>query len=67
MTDEPSEQSVKVTAEKRAHPALRTLARACIALARWQRENHKSTAASSPKLDKKPPASSAKQPKGARR
>lgn len=63
MTDKQSEHPVKVTAERRTHPALRTLARACIALARWQRDNGERTAASRPKLDKKPPVPSAKQPK----
>jgi hypothetical protein len=59
MTDESSEKAVKVTAQKRAHPALRTLARACIALARWQRDNDESPAANEPN----PKPSSAKQPK----
>ncbi|MCA1675568.1 MAG: hypothetical protein LC799_26425 [Actinobacteria bacterium] len=29
---------MRVTGEERVHPALRTLGRACIALARWQRQ-----------------------------
>lgn|GEM_PF-5436260 len=31
---EPSDTTVKITAQQRVHPALRRLARACIALAR---------------------------------
>jgi hypothetical protein len=38
MAEHASEASVKVTASQRAHPAIRAVARACIALARWQRE-----------------------------
>lgn len=34
MSEPGSDQPVKVTAQERAHPAIRTLARACIALAR---------------------------------
>ena len=34
----PSDEPVRVTGEERLHPALRKLGRACIALARWQRE-----------------------------
>ncbi len=38
MTDQPSDRPVRVTGEERLHPALRKVGRACIALARWQRE-----------------------------
>ncbi len=38
MTHQPSDVPVRVTGEQRLHPALRKLGRACIALARWQRE-----------------------------
>jgi hypothetical protein len=34
MSEPSSEQPVKITAEARTHPAIRQLARACIALAR---------------------------------
>lgn len=34
MSEPSSDRPVKITAEPRAHPAIRTLARACIALAR---------------------------------
>jgi hypothetical protein len=36
---ESSDRPVIVTAEERAHPALRKLARACLALARHRRES----------------------------
>lgn len=39
MADQSPGDQVKITAVERAHPAIRTLARACIALARWQREH----------------------------
>ncbi len=38
MTHQPSDVPVRITGEERLHPALRKLGRACIALARWQRE-----------------------------
>ena len=38
MAHQPSDAPVRVTGEQRLHPALRKLGRACIALARWQRE-----------------------------
>ena len=38
MTHQPSDAPVRITGEQRLHPALRKLGRACIALARWQRE-----------------------------
>lgn len=38
MSEDHSDRSVKITASQRAHPAIRTIARACIALAHWQRE-----------------------------
>ena len=38
MAHQPSDVPVRVTGEERLHPALRKLGRACIALARWQRE-----------------------------
>ena len=38
MTHQPPDAPVRITGEERLHPALRKLGRACIALARWQRE-----------------------------
>ena len=38
MAHQPSDAPVRVIGEQRLHPALRKLGRACIALARWQRE-----------------------------
>lgn len=38
MAHQPADRPVHVTGEQRLHPALRKLGRACIALARWQRE-----------------------------
>ena len=38
MTHQPPDAPVRVTGEERLHPALRKLGRACIALARSQRE-----------------------------
>jgi len=38
MTDTPHGEPVRIIGEQRLHPALRKLGRACIALARWQRE-----------------------------
>ncbi len=38
MKQNPSDKPVRITGEERLHPALRKLGRACIALARWQRE-----------------------------
>ncbi len=38
MKQNPSDEPVRITGEERLHPALRKLGRACIALARWQRE-----------------------------
>jgi hypothetical protein len=38
MTHQPADRPVHITGEERLHPALRKLGRACIALARWQRE-----------------------------
>lgn len=38
MTHQPPDAPVHITGEQRLHPALRKLGRACIALARWQRE-----------------------------
>ncbi len=38
MKPNPSNEPVRITGEERLHPALRKLGRACIALARWQRE-----------------------------
>lgn len=57
MSNHPSDESVRVTGEERVHPALRTLGRACIALARWQRQQETApadTASSPPPRD--PPA-----------
>jgi hypothetical protein len=45
MPEEYPDRPVKVTAEPRSHPAIRKLARACIALARWQREQEVNKAA----------------------
>lgn len=59
MTHYPSEDPVRVTGEERLHPALRKLGRACIALARWQREQHIAVAeqACNPPTDDPPEAS----------
>jgi hypothetical protein len=38
MSEEYQDRPVKITSVPRAHPAIRAIARACIALARWQRE-----------------------------
>ncbi|MCA1677203.1 MAG: hypothetical protein LC799_35185 [Actinobacteria bacterium] len=38
MAHHHADRPVRITGEQRLHPALRTLGRACIALARWQRE-----------------------------
>jgi hypothetical protein len=46
MSETSSDRPVTVTAQERAHPAIRKLARACIALARHLREA--TTAPSSP-------------------
>ncbi|MGH8542067.1 MAG: hypothetical protein ACREX3_00120 [Gammaproteobacteria bacterium] len=48
MTDTPCGEPVRVTGEKRLHPALRKLGRACIALARWQREQQQTLNKSDP-------------------
>lgn len=37
-TPQPHGEPIRVTGEQRLHPALRRLGRACIALARWQRD-----------------------------
>ncbi|MGI9003014.1 MAG: hypothetical protein ACR2GH_15370 [Pseudonocardia sp.] len=37
MHHQSADKPVRVTGEERLHPALRRLARACIALVRWQR------------------------------
>lgn len=37
MAENTTEPPVHVTGEQRPHPAVRRLARACIALVRWQR------------------------------
>lgn len=47
MTEEQIDRPVKVTSEVRAHPAMVRLARACIALARWQREQAAAESATS--------------------
>jgi len=46
MPEDHSDTPVKITATPRAHPAIRVLARACIALARWQREQDDAKTAS---------------------
>lgn len=46
MNHQLSDESVRVTGEERLHPALRKLGRACIALARWQREQQTAPAES---------------------
>jgi hypothetical protein len=46
MTKEQVDRPVKVSSTVRAHPAIVRLARACIALARWQREQAAESAAS---------------------
>ena len=38
MSEEFQDRPVKITSVPRTHPAIRAIARACIALARWQRE-----------------------------
>jgi hypothetical protein len=38
MSEEYQDRPVKITSVPRTHPAIRAIARACIALARWQRE-----------------------------
>jgi hypothetical protein len=43
MSEPESERSIFVTAEERTHPALRKLARACLALARHFHESPTST------------------------
>ena len=48
MSNHPSKESVRVTGEERVHPALRTLGRACIALARWQRQQETAPADTAP-------------------
>jgi len=37
MAEKTTEPPVHITGEQRPHPAVRRLARACIALVRWQR------------------------------
>ncbi len=38
MSEEYQDRPVKITSAPRTHPAIRAIARACVALARWQRE-----------------------------
>jgi hypothetical protein len=38
MSEEYADRPVKITSTPRSHPAIRAIARACIALARWQRD-----------------------------
>jgi hypothetical protein len=38
MSEEYPDRPVKITSTPRKHPAIRAIARACIALARWQQE-----------------------------
>lgn len=58
MFEESSDQPVKITAAQRAHPAIRAIARACIAFARWQRDNNENQPASSAEPVDKSPTSS---------
>lgn len=44
MNNNQSDKPVHVTGEERLHPALRKLGRACIALARWQRDQQATAA-----------------------
>jgi len=48
MAHQPADSPVRVTGEERLHPALRKLGRACIALARWQREQQQRPPEASP-------------------
>ena len=48
MAHQPADRPVHVTGEQRLHPALRKLGRACIALARWQREQQQRPPEASP-------------------
>jgi len=48
MTHQPADAPVRITGEERLHPALRKLGRACIALARWQREQQQRPPEASP-------------------
>jgi hypothetical protein len=48
MSEPHSDRSIIVTAQERAHPALRKLARACIALARQLRNSVETPAADLP-------------------
>jgi uncharacterized membrane protein len=57
MREEQVDWPVKVSSEVRAHSAIRKLARACIALARWQREQEAAESAAS---DLKPPTTDIK-------
>jgi hypothetical protein len=45
MSEESPSRPVKITSTPRAHPAIRAIARACIALARWQRDKQQADAA----------------------
>lgn len=47
MSEEYQDRPVKITSVPRAHPAIRAIARACIALARWQREQETSNSPAS--------------------
>jgi hypothetical protein len=55
MAHEPSQSPVRVTGQERLHPTLRTLGRACIALARWQRDHEHRPAGSNKAAPGDPP------------
>jgi hypothetical protein len=48
MADTPHGEPVRIIGEERLHPALRKLGRACIALARWQRQQQPPPTAPAP-------------------
>jgi len=48
MAHQPADRPVRITGEQRLHAALRKLGWACIALARWQREQQQRPPEASP-------------------
>lgn len=54
MADISPQKPVHVTGEERPHPALRKLARACLALVRWQRELEQQELSGSTNQDESP-------------